>query len=81
MYVLHFDTYRKASLWITVNSLKQNASETDIQQFLTDGEQVAFTVRIPKNLKGAATDVAGLRGMGFSAFVRNCMIQELSRKS
>ena len=59
----------------------QDASEAEIQRFLSDGEQVAFTVRIPKNLKKAASDVASMRGMSFSAFVRNCMIQELSKRN
>lgn len=59
----------------------QDASEAEIQRFLSDGEQVAFAVRILKNLKKAASDVASMRGMSFSAFVRNCMIQELSKRS
>lgn len=29
----------------------QDASEAEIQRFLLDGEQIAFTVRISKNLK------------------------------
>ena len=29
----------------------QDASEAKIQRFLSDGEQIAFTVLIPKNLK------------------------------
>ena len=29
----------------------QDASEAEIQRFLSDGEQIAFTVRIPKNIK------------------------------
>lgn len=60
--------------------MKSDASVTEIQQFLSDGGQIAFTVRIPKNLKDSAAKVADLRGMSFSAFVRNCMIQELSKK-
>lgn len=31
--------------------------------------------------KKAASDVASMRGMSFSAFVRNCMIKELSKRS
>ncbi len=59
--------------------LKENASETDLQQYLSNGGQVAFTVRIPKNLKDSAAEIAELRGMSFSAFVRNCLIQELTK--
>lgn len=61
--------------------LKENAFETDVQQFLSDGGQVAFTIRIPKNLKVSAAKVAELRGMSFSAFVRNCLIIELTKPS
>lgn len=59
----------------------QDASEAEIQRFHSDGEQIAFTVRIPKNLKKAASDIASMRGISFSAFVRNCMIQGLSKRN
>jgi len=60
--------------------VRDGASTRDIQRYLRGGDQVAFTIRIPANLKQAAADTADLRGMSFSAFVRYCMIQELARK-
>ncbi len=37
-------------------------------------------LRIPKNLRDSAKEVAAPRGISYSAFVRMCMIQKLSRK-
>ena len=61
--------------------LRADASATDIQRYLCGGDQVAFTIRIPEHLKASAVEVAELRGMSFSAFVRHCMIQELTKRS
>jgi predicted HicB family RNase H-like nuclease len=58
--------------------VNQNASETEIQRHLADGDQVAITIRIPKNLKAAAVEAAELKGMSFSAYIRNCLIADLS---
>lgn len=60
--------------------INSDARETDIQAFLAEGETVAVTFRIPKNLKDAAMETSTLRGLSFSAFVRNAMIQELSKR-
>lgn len=57
-----------------------NASEFEIREFLTDGDMTAITIRIPKNLKDAAAETAASSGMSFSAFIRMCMIEELSKK-
>ena len=57
------------------------AKRTEIQAFLAEGETVPVTIRIPKNLRDSAKEVASLRGVSYSAFVRMCMIQELSRKA
>ncbi|WP_249113763.1 hypothetical protein [Atopobium sp. oral taxon 416] len=54
------------------------ASETQIQGFLAEGDQTAVTFRVPKNLKEAATETARLRGVSFSAFLRSCVINELT---
>lgn len=58
--------------------IENGASDTDIRTFLIEGEPTAVTFRIPKNLKDAATEAAALRGLSFSAFVRTCMIEELT---
>lgn len=61
--------------------LKTNASQTDIQEYLVGGGIVAVTIRIPKNLRDSAKNAAARRGTNFSALVRECMIDELSKKS
>ena len=60
--------------------VESNATEREIQEYLVDGEATTITLRIPGNLHESAKEVAALRGMSLSAFVRNCMIQELSKR-
>ncbi len=60
--------------------VEKNATEREIQEHLADGEATTITLRIPGNLHESAKEVAALRGMSLSAFVRNCMIQELSKR-
>lgn len=55
------------------------ASETDQMRYLANGGQIAITLRIPKNLKDAAQEQAALKGMSFSAYVRTCLINDLTR--
>ena len=59
--------------------VKNDACPTEIQQYLAQGEQTAFTVRIPKNLLYAAKEAASMKGMAFSAFVRMSLIEELKK--
>ena len=54
--------------------LRNDANPTDIREFLVSGEQTAITIRIPDPLR----DAAALRGTSFSAFVRECLIKELT---
>lgn len=61
--------------------VESGASEARRQGFLAEGEQMAITLRVPKNLKDAAVEAARLRGVSFSAFIRNCVINELSGRS
>lgn len=60
--------------------VEKNATEREIQEYLTDGEATTITLRIPGNLHESAKQVAALRCMSLSAFVRNCMIQALSKR-
>ncbi|MCP8614323.1 hypothetical protein [Bifidobacterium asteroides] len=60
--------------------IKRNPDETEIRSFLVDGDQVSMTLRIPDTLCDAAKQEAALRGMGFSSFVRTCMLEELAKK-
>ncbi len=59
--------------------IAKKPSETAIRSYLAEGDQVSVTLRIPDTLRDAAKEEA-LRGMSFSAFVRTCMIEELSKK-
>ena len=52
--------------------IESGPSETEIR--------ISVTLRIPDTLRDAAKEEAALRGMSFSAFVRTCMIEELSKK-
>ena len=61
--------------------VESGAKQTEIQAYLVQGETVPVTIRIPKNLRDSAKEAAALRGISYSAFVRMCMIQELSRKA
>ena len=60
--------------------IESDAKDSEVQTFLVDGEVVPMTIRIPSNLRDSAKEAAALRGMSLSAFVRNCMIQELSKR-
>ncbi|MDO4851142.1 MAG: hypothetical protein Q4A93_04705 [Actinomycetota bacterium] len=60
--------------------IEKGASKQELKEFFAGGGQTAITVRIPANLRDAFKEEAELRGMNFSAFLRMCMIQELSKK-
>lgn len=59
--------------------LEKESSEAELRSYLVDGEVVSVTMRIPANLHESAKEMAALRGISFSAFVRACMINELAR--
>ena len=61
--------------------VESGATEARRQDFLVEGEQTPITLRVPKNLKDAAAEAARLRGVSFSAFIRNCIINELAGRS
>ena len=60
--------------------VEKGASKQELKEFFAGGGQTAITVRIPANLRDAFKEEAELRGMNFSAFLRMCMIQELSKR-
>ena len=60
--------------------VRSGATTTELQERLTGGGMTTITMRIPRNLKEAGAEVANLRGISFSAFIRMCMIEELSKK-
>jgi predicted HicB family RNase H-like nuclease len=59
---------------------ESGATETQRQDYLAAGDSIAITLRVPKNLKDAATEAARLHGVSFSAFIRTCIINELTRR-
>lgn len=60
--------------------LRDGATSTEIREYLVGGETTAMTIRIPKNLRDSAKKAAALRGTNLSALIRECMIEELTRK-
>lgn len=76
-YVLHYASMK--GLQMKYSELVQHqASKTEIQSFLADGEMTAMTIRIPRNLRESTAEAAALRGMSQSAFVRSCLIEALT---
>lgn len=59
--------------------LSKGVSTTEVRAFLSEGVSTAITIRIPRNLKDATAEAAELHGMSFSAFIRSCLMEELSR--
>ena len=57
------------------------ANETQMKAHLNDGDMTTITVRIPRNLKDAGMERAGLESKSLSAFVRKSMVDELIRVS
>ena len=58
--------------------VESGADRTQIQSYLTQGELVTTTIRIPANLKDTITQESALQGLSFSAFMRLGAIQRLS---
>lgn len=59
--------------------LSNGATATEVRSFLSEGDSTAITIRIPRNLKDATAEAAELHGMSFSAFIRSCLMTELSK--
>lgn len=58
--------------------LDSSSDQTSLRKFLVDGGNVAVTIRIPRNLRDSAKEFAALRGMPFSALVRQSVIETLT---
>lgn len=58
--------------------VESGATQMQRMDYLSEGEPTPITLRVPRNLKEAATEMARLRGVSFSALVRSCIINELS---
>lgn len=57
-----------------------NATRSEMQSYLVDGENVAVTVRIPKNMRDAAKEAAELSGVSFTALLKMSLIEYLSKE-
>lgn len=60
--------------------IDSGASPTEIQSYLVDSELVPVTIRIPRTLRDSAKEAASLRGVNFTSFIKELMIEELSQK-
>lgn len=56
------------------------AKTGELKSFLVDGENVAVTIRIPKNMRDAAMDAAALSGISFTSLVKMSLIEYLTKK-
>lgn len=56
---------------------EQGVTDNEKRAFLVDGDTIAITIRIPKNLKESVGEVAALKGLSFSAYVRTCLMESL----
>lgn len=55
------------------------AKTGELKSFLVDGENVAVTIRIPKNMR-EAKDAAALSGISFTSLVKMSLIEYLTKK-
>lgn len=56
------------------------ATASEIQAFLVDSELVPVTIRIPRTLRDSAKEAASLSGLTFTALVKMCLIEKLSKE-
>lgn len=56
------------------------ANSTAIREYLSKGDTVAITIRIPKNLRDSAKEAAVLRGTTLSALIRESIICDLAKE-
>ena len=57
-----------------------NATESELKAYLVEGENVAVTVRIPKNMRDIAKQAAELSGVSFTSLVKMSLIEHLAEK-
>lgn len=57
-----------------------NITEGELKAYLVEGENVAVTVRIPKNMRDIAKQAAELSGVSFTSLVKMSLIEHLAEK-
>lgn len=57
-----------------------NITESEFKAHLVEGENVAVTVRIPKNMRDVAKQAAELSGMSFTSLVKMSLIEHFAEK-
>ena len=60
--------------------LREDASQTDIREHLASGRPAAITIRILKTLRDAAKEKEALKGMSFSAYMREQLFEGLTKR-
>ena len=57
-----------------------NVTKSELKTCLVGGENVAVTVRIPKNMRDIAKQAAELSGVSFTSLVKMSLIEHLAEK-
>lgn len=57
-----------------------NITVSELKAHLVEGENVAVTVRIPKNMRDVAKQAAELSGVSFTSLVKMSLIEHLAKK-
>lgn len=63
-----------------VDLIKTYTSDVDIMKYLSEGEQVAITIRTPRNLRDSGKEAAAMREISLSDLIRQGLIQQLVEK-
>ena len=57
-----------------------NVTKSELKTYLVGGENVAVTVRIPKNMRDIAKQAVELSGVSFTSLVKMSLIEHLAEK-